>query len=115
MIDRAHPLPFVRQVKVLGISRPSAYYTPSPVSAADLALMRRIDDLHLEHPFAGVHMLMCLLKRKGIAIGRKHVGWLPAGHHRIGCAVHARRKFFDLHANHSSEIAGQAMPYFAAL
>jgi transposase len=33
----------------------------------------------------------------------------------IGCAAHARRKFFDLHANHSSQIAGQALPYFARL
>jgi transposase InsO family protein len=76
MIDRTHPLPVVRQVKLVGISRSSAYYAPSPVSAADLALMRRIDELHLEHPFAGARMLMRLLKREGIAIGRKHVGTL---------------------------------------
>jgi putative transposase len=76
MIDRAHPLPVARQVKLVGISRSSAYYAPSPVSVADLALMRRIDELHLEHPFAGARMLMRLLKREGIAIGRKHVGTL---------------------------------------
>src|SRR6267142_2556618 len=44
--------------------------------AADLALMRRIDELHLEHPFAGARMLMRLLKREGIVVGRKHVGTL---------------------------------------
>jgi putative transposase len=76
MIDRAHPLPVSRQVKLVGISRSSAYYAPSPVSAADLALMRRIDELHLEHPFAGARMLMRLLKREGIVVGRKHVGTL---------------------------------------
>jgi putative transposase len=76
MIDRAHPLPVCRQVKLVGISRSSAYYTPSPVSAEDLALMRRIDELHLEHPFAGARMLMRLLKREGIVVGRKHVGTL---------------------------------------
>ena len=38
--------------------------------------MRRIDELHLEHPFAGARMLMRLLEREGIAIGRKHVGTL---------------------------------------
>jgi putative transposase len=76
MIDRAHPLPVSRQVKLVGISRSSAYYAPSPVSAADLALMRRIDELHLEHPFAGARMLMRLLKRESIAVGRKHVGTL---------------------------------------
>ena len=48
MIDRAHRLPVSRQVKLVDISRSSAYYEPSPVSAADLALMRRIDGLHLE-------------------------------------------------------------------
>jgi len=76
MIDRAHPLPISRQVKLIGISRSSAYYAPNPVSAADLVLMRRIDELHLEHSFAGSPMLMRLLKREGIAIGRKHVGTL---------------------------------------
>jgi putative transposase len=62
--------------QAVGISRSSAYYTPSPVSAEDLALMRRIDELHLEHPFAGARMLMRLLKREGIVVGRKHVGTL---------------------------------------
>ncbi|GGD69753.1 transposase [Caballeronia grimmiae] len=76
MIDRAHPLPVSRQVELVGISRSSAYYAPRPVSAADLALMRRIDELHLEHPFAGARMLMRLLKREGIVVGRKHVGTL---------------------------------------
>ena len=76
MIDRANPLPVSRQVKLVGISRSSAYYAPSPVSAADLALMGRIDELHLEHPFAGARMLMRLLKREGIVVGRKHVGTL---------------------------------------
>ena len=76
MIDRAHPLPVARQVKLVGISRSSAYYAPNPVSDADLALMRRIDELHLEHPFAGTRMLMRLLRREGLMIGRKHVGTL---------------------------------------
>lgn len=74
MIDRAHPLPVSRQVKLVRISRSSAYYAPSPVGATGLALMRRIDELHLEHPFAGARMLMRLLKREGIVVGRKHVG-----------------------------------------
>jgi putative transposase len=76
MIDRAHPLPVARQVKLVGISRSSAYYAPNAVSEADLALMRRIDELHLEHPFAGARMLMRLLKREGLTVGRKHVGTL---------------------------------------
>ena len=76
MIDHAHPLPVARQVKLVGISRSSAYCAPNPVSDADLAVMRRIDELHLEHPFAGTRMLMRLLRREGFMIGRKHVGTL---------------------------------------
>jgi putative transposase len=76
MIDRDHALPIARQVKLVGISRSSAYYVPNPVSDTDLRLMRRIDELHLEHPFAGARMLMRLLKREGLTVGRKHVGTL---------------------------------------
>ena len=47
MIDRTHDLPITQQAKSLGISRGSVYYLPRPVSAADLAIMRRIDELHL--------------------------------------------------------------------
>ena len=53
MIDRKHQLPIKRQAELLGISRGAVYYHPEPVSEADLRLMRRIDALHLEHPFAG--------------------------------------------------------------
>jgi putative transposase len=73
MIDAAHPLPIVRQAQLLELSRASVYYRPQPTSDADLALMRRIDELHLEHPFAGSRMLRDLLNREGFAVGRKHV------------------------------------------
>ena len=53
MIDREHDLPITRQAKVLRISRGSVYYLPRPVSASDLEVMRRLDRLHLEFPFAG--------------------------------------------------------------
>ena len=59
-----------------GISRGSVYYLPRPVSPADLALMRRIDELHLEHPFMGARMLRDQLNREGFKVGRKHVGTL---------------------------------------
>jgi len=52
MIDRHHKLALTKQAALLGISRGSVYYEPAPVSAADLALMRRLDELHLEFPFA---------------------------------------------------------------
>ena len=53
MIDRTHPLPVVRQCHLLKLARSTAYYQPTPVSEPTLALMRRIDELHLQYPFAG--------------------------------------------------------------
>ena len=53
MIDRGHDLSITKQAEVLKISRGSVYYLPCPVSAADLAIMQRLDRLHLEYPFAG--------------------------------------------------------------
>ena len=73
MIDRTHDLPIVRQCEILRLARSTAYYTPEPTSPADLALMRRIDELHLEHPFAGSRMLRDLLRLEGQPVGRKHV------------------------------------------
>ena len=73
MIDRTHKLPVVRQCQLLKLARSTAYYTPQPTSAEDLALMRRIDELHLEYPFAGSRMLRDMLRREGRRIGRKHV------------------------------------------
>jgi putative transposase len=73
MIDREHDLPIAKQAEVLNISRSSVYYLPRPVSAADLALMRRIDELHLELPFAGSRMLRGLLAAEGRKTGRRHV------------------------------------------
>ncbi len=73
MIDRAHDLPISKQAEALNISRGSVYYLPRPVSAVDLAMMRRIDELHLEFPFAGSRMLRDLLAAEGCKIGRRHV------------------------------------------
>jgi putative transposase len=76
MIDRAHDLPLARQAQALGISRGSLYYQPRPVSATDLAVMRRIDELHLDFPFAGSRMLRDLLAGAGFKVGRLHVATL---------------------------------------
>ena len=76
MIDRTHDLSIVRQAKVLNISRGCVYYKARSVSAADLTLMRRIDELHLEYPFAGSRMLRDFLNREGVEVGRRHVGTL---------------------------------------
>lgn len=76
MIDRQHPLPLRKQAKALGISRGSVYYLPRPVLAADLAVMNRIDKLHLEYPFAGSRMMRDFLVRENFDVGRLHVATL---------------------------------------
>lgn len=73
MIDREHKLPIRRQARVLAISRSTVYYHPRPVPEEDLALMRRIDELHLNYPFAGSRMLRGLLRQHGVMVGRRHV------------------------------------------
>jgi len=73
MIDRTHPLPITRQAQIVNISRGSVYYESEPISDVDLKLMRRIDELHLELPFAGARMLRDLLRAEGVAVGRKHM------------------------------------------
>lgn len=73
MIDRSHKLSVSRQARILGISRGSVYYLPQPASVADLALMRRIDELHLDYPFAGSRMLQGLLNAEDHDVGRLHV------------------------------------------
>ena len=76
MIDRDHDLPITRQAKTLGVARSSVYYALRPVSAEDLDMMRRLDKLHLDHPFAGACMLRDLLRRDGVVVGRRHVSTL---------------------------------------
>src|SRR3954454_7973036 len=76
MIDREHALAIAKQAKALGVSRGSVYYRPRPVPAADLAIMRRMDELHIELPFAGSRRLPDLLSQEGIEIGRRHVSTL---------------------------------------
>lgn len=78
MIDLNHDFPIVRQCQALGLARSTAYYSPKPFSPKDLALMRRIDELHLQHPFAGARMLRDLLGQEGMRVGRKRMTCLMA-------------------------------------
>ena len=73
MIDRDHALSVTKQAEVVGIARSTVYYLPRPVSAADLDLMKQIDKLHMEFPFAGARMLRRLLAANGSKVGRRHV------------------------------------------
>jgi len=88
MIDRGHALPVSKQCAALGISRGSIYYEPVAVSASDLVLMNRLDELHLKHPHAGSRMLRDLLAAEGSKIGRRHVKTLMQ---RVGIeAIYSR-------------------------
>jgi putative transposase len=73
MIDPEHDLPILKQAEVLDISRSTVYYQARPVSERDLWLMRRIDELHLNYPFAGSRMLCDMLCRQGLMVGRRHL------------------------------------------
>lgn len=76
MIDRTPALPVTQQAQELGISRSSIYDLPRQTSDADLAIMRRLDELHMDFPFAGSRMLRDLLAAEGIKVGRLHVSTL---------------------------------------
>ena len=86
MIDRTHALPVVRQAAALGISRGAVYYQPVPVSDADLALMRRIDEVHLEMPWFGARGLRRVLRPEFPGVGRRHIGTLMR---RMGLSAQA--------------------------
>jgi putative transposase len=73
MIDPEQQLPIVQQAEELAIGRSTVYYRPRPVSDADLMLMRKIDELHLNYPFAGSRMLRDMLAQQGLEVGRRHV------------------------------------------
>ena len=73
MVDRSHARPIKRQAEIVNISRGADYHEAQPVGDADLKLMRRIDELHLELPFAGAPMLRDLLRAEGFRVGRKHM------------------------------------------
>jgi len=88
MIDREHDLPLVRQAELLELSRSSIYYEPRPVPPAELAIMRQIDELRLNYPFAGGRMLRDLLRADGVAIGRERVATLMC---RMGIEAIYRR------------------------
>jgi putative transposase len=88
MIDHKHQLSISRQARLLGMSRGSVYYQRRPASVADLVLMRRMDALHLDYPFAGSRMLRGLLRQEGYEGGRLHVATLMK---RMGIAALYRR------------------------
>jgi hypothetical protein len=114
MIDRSHALPLARQAQQLGISRGSIYYLPRAVSGTDLAIMRRIDELHLLYPFAGSRMLRDLLRQEGTAVGRLHVATLMK---RMGLEAIYRRPNTSKPALGTvrNSVCGRAVEHHAAM
>ena len=94
MIGRDGPLSVSRQCALVGVSRSSLYYRPKGESAENLALMRRMDELHMAYPFYGSRQLMRHLRREGVTAGRHRIrrlmppdgdgGNLPAAAHERG-------------------------------
>jgi len=62
-----------RQCELLGVNRSSLYYEPVEPDVEELALMRRLDELHLNHPFFGSRMMTQTLKAEGCVVNRKRV------------------------------------------
>ena len=96
----------MRQCELLDVSRSSLYYHPKPVSPADLALMRHLDELHLAHPFLGARRLARMLQREGVKVGRRHVGTLM---HLMGVEAIYRKKRTSIAAK-----GHQIYPYLLA-
>jgi putative transposase len=98
MIDQSHELTVTRQAELLGLSRSNVYYLPRAVPEADLALMRRIDELHLSYPFAGARMLRDMLHLEDILVGRRHIGTLME---KMGIeAIYRKRNTSKPHPEH---------------
>jgi putative transposase len=76
LIEVCESLSLRRQCELVGVSRSGFYYEPVPESEENLALMRRLDELHLEHPCYGSRRLRVLLHREGQAINRKRIARL---------------------------------------
>lgn len=98
MIDRKDSLPLTRQCGLLEISRSGIYYKPVPLSALDMELMRKIDEIHLLCPFYGSRKIRNELWAKGYQIGRDHVRRLMR---RMGIeALYVKPRLSLSHAGH---------------
>ncbi|CCK56092.1 Transposase (part1) [Mycobacterium canettii CIPT 140070008] len=73
MIDRDDRLPVTSQCELLDVARSTVYYQPKPTPAGDIDLMRRIDEIHLTHPFLGSRRIVDALAEDGLVVNRKKV------------------------------------------
>ena len=98
MIDRTHTLSVVKQCRILRLARSTAYYMPQPTSDSDLQVMRRMDELHLEYPFAGSRMLRDMLRQESQQVGRKRIRTLMR---KMGMeAIYRKPNTSQRHARH---------------
>ncbi len=98
MIKREKSVPITRQCELLELSRSSVYYSPVPVSAKDLELMRQIDEIHLQYPFYGSRKIRNELWQRGYDIGRDKVRRLMR---RMGIeALHIKPRLSIKHPQH---------------
>lgn len=88
MIKRGEKLAVKQQCALLGLNRSGVYYMPKAQQGEDLERMRRIDELHLQHPYYGTRRLSKQLQRDGHQIGRLHMRTLMQ---RMGIQAHYRR------------------------
>ena len=73
MIQAAHPLTVTRRCELLDVARSTVYYHPTGIPSEDLALMRLLDEIHLERPFYGSRRLRDELETQGHPVNRKRV------------------------------------------
>lgn len=98
MIDKGDNLPVTRQCDLLDLSRSGVYYTPAPLSAKDMELMRQIDEIHLAYPFYGSRKIRDELWARGYEIGRDRVRRLMR---RMGIeALYVKPKLSASHPGH---------------
>ena len=98
MIDKKDKLSVSRQCEILELSRSGFYYTPVPVSAENMELMRQIDEIHLVYPFYGSRKIRDELFDKGYDIGRDRVRRLMR---RMGIeALYVKPRLSLAHSGH---------------
>lgn len=73
LVDASEDLSIREQCHLLGLPRSTLYYEGRSETPENLAIMRRLDELSLEHPVYGSRKLMVMLERQGISVNRKRV------------------------------------------
>jgi putative transposase len=64
LVERSNPeLPLQTQAELLGLSRSSLYYQPTPVSAQEVALKHAIDEIYTQYPFYGSRRITAELRQ----------------------------------------------------